>query len=95
MALTSKAAAERKPKTVSALALEIAYSHLAQARASRASLSAPERLRRLRASLREKLDDIDPATDAHAHVVWTQRFSGVSVEAVAFDTAPGITVPLF
>jgi dienelactone hydrolase len=95
MALTPKAAAERKPKTVSAIAFEIAQTHLAQARASRASFSKSERLRNLRASLKEKLGDIDPVSDPRARVMWTQRFSGFSVDAVALDTAPGITVPLF
>jgi cephalosporin-C deacetylase-like acetyl esterase len=95
MALTPKVAAERKPKMVSALAFEIAQTHLAQARASRASLSPSERLRSLRASLKEKLGDIDPVSDARARVIWTKQLSGFSVEAVTLDTTPGISVPLF
>jgi hypothetical protein len=95
MALTPKAAAQRKPKTVSALAFEIAQTNLAKARASRASLSASERLQSLRSSLKQKLGDIDPAPEARAQIIWTKQLSGFSVEAVALDTAPGISVPLF
>jgi hypothetical protein len=95
MSLTPQAAAERRPRTVSALAFEIAETRLAEARAARASLSASERLRTLRASLHEKLGDIDPAPKARARTVWTKKFSGLPVEAIALDTAPGISVPLF
>jgi hypothetical protein len=95
MCLTPAAAAERRPKTASAIALEIAQTHLAQARASRASLSASDLRRSLRASLREKLGDIDPAPGARARIIWTKRFSALSVDAAALDTAPGISVPLF
>jgi hypothetical protein len=95
MCLTPKAAAERRPKTVSSLAFEIAETRLAQARASRASLPASEQLRSLRASLKEKLGDIDPAPEARARTIWTKQFSGLPVEAIALDTAPGISVPLF
>ncbi|MEO6828762.1 MAG: acetylxylan esterase [Acidobacteriaceae bacterium] len=95
MALTPKAATERKPKTVSALAFEIAQTNLAKARASRASLSPSERLQSLRASLKKKLGNIDPALEAHAQAVWTKQLSGFSVEAITLDTAPGVTVPLF
>ncbi len=95
MSLTPKAATERRPKIVSAIALEIAETRLAQARASRAPLSASERLRSLRASLKKKLGDIDPAPRARARIIWTKQLSGLSVEAVALDTAPDISVPLF
>jgi len=95
MALTPKAAAERKPKTVSAIGFEIAQTNLAKARAFRASLPASERLRSLRASLKKKLGDVDPAPEAHAHVIWTKRLSAFWVEAITLDTAPGIIVPLF
>jgi hypothetical protein len=95
MCLTPKAAAERRPKSVSTFAFEIAETRLAQARASRASLSASEQLRSLRASLKEKLGDIDPAPQARARIIWTKQFSGFPVEAIALDTAPGISVPLF
>ena len=95
MCLTPKAAAERRPKTVSSIAFEIADARLAQARASRRSLPASEQLRSLRASLKEKLGDIDPAPEARARTIWTKQFSGLRVEAIALDTAPGISVPLF
>ena len=95
MALTPQAAAERKPRTVSSLALEIAQTHLAQARASRASLSPSEQLRSLRASLKDRLGDIDPDPNARARVIWTKQLPGLSVEAIALDTDPGISVPLF
>jgi hypothetical protein len=95
MALTPKAAAERKPKSVSVLAFEIAQTHLAQARASRTSLSSSDRLRSLRTSLKEKLGDIDPAPDTRERTIWTKQLSSFSVEAVSLDTAPGISVPLF
>jgi cephalosporin-C deacetylase-like acetyl esterase len=95
MALTPKAAAERKPKSVSVLAFEIAQTHLARARASRTSLSSSDRLRSLRTSLKEKLGDIDPAPDTRERTIWTKQLSSFSVEAVSLDTAPGISVPLF
>jgi hypothetical protein len=95
MCLTATAAAERRPKTASAIALDIAETRLARARASRASLSASERLRSLRTSLKEKLGDIDPLLRAPARSIWMKRFSGLSVDAVALDTSPGISVPLF
>ena len=95
MALTPKAAAERRPKTVSTIAFEIAQTHLAQARASRASLSPSEQLRSLRASLKDRLGDIDPDPNTREKTIWTKQLSGFSVEAVSLDTAPGISVPLF
>jgi dienelactone hydrolase len=94
MCLTPRAAAERRPKTASEIALGIAETRLATAREARAALSGPQRLERLRVALREKLGDIQPNATASAHVVWTRSFTGFTVEAAALDTDPGIRIPL-
>jgi len=94
MCLTPQAAAERRPKTASEIAASLARERLDAARARRAALSTAERLSSLRASLREKLGDIEPAATASARVLWTKRFSGFAVEAIAVNTAPGMSSPL-
>ncbi|MFL6306654.1 MAG: acetylxylan esterase [Candidatus Sulfotelmatobacter sp.] len=94
MALTPKAAAERKPKTASELALKLAQERLSGARSKRASLPAAERLASLRASLQSKLGDISPNAGTAANVVWTKSFASFGMEAVALETEPGMTVPL-
>ena len=94
MCLTPRVAAARKPKTVSEIALGIADTRLAAARDGRAPLPARQRLQKLRAALREKLGDIEPNPSAAARAVWTKPFTGFTVEAVALDTDPRISVPL-
>ncbi len=94
MCLTPQAAAERRPKTASEIAAGLARERLDAARARRAALSPAERLGSLRASLREKLGDIEPATTASARVLWTRPFSGFVVEAIVVETAPGMSSPV-
>ena len=94
MCLTPRAAAERRPKTASEIALRIADMRLAAAREARAGLPASQQLQRLRAALAEKLGDIEPNASADAHTAWTRSFNGFTVEAAALDTDPGISVPL-
>ena len=94
MCLTPRAAAARRPKTASEVALGIADTRLAAARDARAPLPAPQRLQKLRAALREKLGDIEPNATVTAHEVWTKPFTGFTVDAAALDTDSGISVPL-
>ena len=72
MCLTPKAAAERKPKTASEIALEIAKARLSSARAERAALPAAERLASLRASLKTQTRRHQPDRAAPAAVLWTK-----------------------
>jgi hypothetical protein len=94
MCLTAQAAAERRPKAASELALPMAEQRLSAARAKRAALPASERLASLRASLKARLGDIEPNPGARAIAVWTKSFSGLTVEAIALEAAPGLDIPL-
>ncbi len=94
MCLTPTAAAERKPKTASEIALGIAETRLSAARTGRAKLAAAQRLPSLRASLKDKLGDIEPEADASSRVLWTKPFSSFAVEAIALNLSPGMSVPL-
>jgi len=94
MCLTPEAAAERRPKTASEIAYRMAEERLSAARARLASLPAAERLQSLRASLKAKLGDIGPNTQAAARIAWTKPLSGFAVEAVELQTVPGLSVPL-
>lgn len=78
MCLTPRAAAERRPKTSSEIALGLADTRLAAARDARAGLPASQQLQKLRAALREKLGDIEPNATATAHVVRTRDRSPAS-----------------
>ena len=92
--LTPQAAAERRPRTASEIAAGLARERLEAARAHRAALSPAERLVNLRASLKEKLGDIEPAATAQARVLWRKPFSSFAVEAIAVETAPGMSNPV-
>lgn len=94
MALTPEAAAERRPKTASEIALTLAQARLDAARAARRGLPAPGQLRSLRESLKTRLGDIEPDAGAPSRALWTKSFSSFAVEAVSVDTSPGISVPL-
>jgi hypothetical protein len=92
--LTPHAAAERRPRTASEIALHLAESRLSEAQATRAALEQRQRLQRLRASLKAKLGDIEPNADAPSRVLWTKQFPNFVIQAVALDTAPEVSVPL-
>jgi cephalosporin-C deacetylase-like acetyl esterase len=94
MCLTPAVAAERNPKTVSEIALGMARERLAVSRAKMSSLSANERLSRLRASLKVKLGDIEPARSLNAKVMQSKEFSGFAVESISLEMDAGITVPM-
>jgi dienelactone hydrolase len=94
MCLTPQAAAERRPRSVSEIALHLGESRLSEAQAKRAALEQHQRLQRLRASLKPKLGDIEPNADAPSRVLWTKQFPSFVAEAVALDTAPEVSVPL-
>jgi cephalosporin-C deacetylase-like acetyl esterase len=94
MSLTPEAAAERKPKTASEIALDIAKSRLSAAREKRAKLSVAERLASLRASLKTKLGDIEPDKSASGAVLWTKPSTSFTAEGIALETQPGMTVPV-
>jgi hypothetical protein len=94
MCLTPAAAAERKPKTASEIALGMAETRLSAARTERAKLAAAQRLLNLRASLKDKLGDIEPNADASSSILWTKPFSSFVVEAVVLNPMSGMSVPL-
>ena len=94
MCLTPQAAAERRPKTASEIAAGLARERLDAVRARRAALAPAERLASLRASLRDKLGDIEPATAVSARVLWTKPFSNFAVEAITVETEPGLGSPV-
>jgi hypothetical protein len=88
MCLTPALAAERRPQPASAIALELARHQLAAARSKESSLSG------LRAALRERLGDIEPSPKPSAQLLWEKSGAGAAVEALAIETAPGITLPV-
>lgn len=94
MCLTPQVAAERRPKTANELAAALAGPRLDAARGKRAALNRADRLRALRAALKEKLGNIEPGTPAGARVLSTRQFSGFTAEAVVLDSAPDMKVPL-
>ena len=94
MCLTPAAAAERRPKTASEIAYQMAAERLSAARANRASLPARDRLERLRASLAAKLGDIEPPVASAGRTLWTKSFSAFAVEGIELQSSPGLRVPL-
>jgi len=94
MCLTPRAAAERKPKTVSELAFILAQEKLSDARSKLNSLPPAERLASLRASLQKRLGDIEPNPSAPVNSLWKKDVSEFVVEAVSLETAPGLSVPV-
>jgi hypothetical protein len=88
MCLTPAIAAERRPKTASAIALELARHRLAEARFGDTSVS------ELRRALKEKLGDIEPFAKPSAQLLWEKSGPQATVEALAIETAPGITLPV-
>ncbi len=89
MCLTPAVAAERRPQPASTIALELARHRLSAARSKDSSLNA------LRAALAEKLGDIQPLAKPSAQLLWEKSGAEATVEALAIETAPGITLPMF
>ena len=89
MCLTPAVAAERRPLPASAIALEQVRHQLAAARSTGSSLSS------LRAALKEKLGDIEPLAKPSARLLSEASRNDVTVESLAMETAPGITLPMF
>ena len=87
--LTPALAAERRPRSASAIALEIARYRLEGAR------SKPVFASELRAELKAKLGDIEPVAKPTALLLWEKTGTEATVEALAIETAPGITLPMF
>jgi dienelactone hydrolase len=83
MCFTPAVAAARKPRTASALALELARKRLAAGRSGD-----------LRAAVRQKLGDIEPFAKPSAELVWEKSGEEATVEALAIQTAPGIKLPM-
>jgi hypothetical protein len=88
MCLTPALAAERRPQPASAIALSMARDQLARARSKDSSLSG------LRAALAGKLGDIEPYAKPSAQRLWEKSGAEATVEALAIETAPGITLPM-
>lgn len=95
MCLTPAVATERRPKTVSEIALPLAEGRLERARVTRSSLNTYARLQNLRISLKQKLGDIEPPFLIPRHTVWSRQLPGILVEAIALESASRISVPVF
>jgi dienelactone hydrolase len=89
MCLTPAVAAERRPVTASAIALDMARRRLARARSGRPSLSG------LRKAIEEKLGDIEPLEKPAVQPLWTKSESQLTVEALAIETDRGISLPVY
>jgi dienelactone hydrolase len=94
MCLTPETAAERRPKTVSDIAYQMAAERLAVARANIASLTVADRLLHLRASLAAKLGDIEPPVRLEARTLWTKPYPIFSVEGIELQSSPRLRTPL-
>jgi hypothetical protein len=88
MCLTPAVAAERKPKPASTIAFELARQRLSAARSRKLSVQ------ELRAAIKEKLGDIEPSLKPSVQLLWEKPAAEASVEALAIETAPGITLPV-
>ena len=87
--LTPAAAAELQPKPAASVALEIAKERLAAARSKKLNRA------RLRAALQAKLGDIEPLPNPSVTRLWEKTVAPVTVEAMAVETEPGITLPFY
>jgi hypothetical protein len=94
MCLTPRIAAERKPKSASQIAFELARERLSEARTKYAAGSAAERRRLLAEGLKAKLGDIEPDREARARAVWKKSASAFTVEALVLEAAGGIRIPV-
>jgi hypothetical protein len=94
MCLTPAAAAERRPKTVSAIAFQMAVERLAAARAQLASLPPTERLQRLRTSLATKLGAFEPPVPVTGHTLWTKPFSAFTAEGIEIQLPTELRLPV-
>ena len=88
MCLTPAVAAERRPKTASAIARA-----LAQQRLDASPFKG--RLGDLRAALQEKLGDIEPLANPTIHPLWSRSGAQAAIEAFAIQVEPGIQLPVF
>lgn len=95
MCLTPQAAAERRPKTASQIAMSLAESRLSAARSKAAGLPPTQRLENLRKVLQGKLGDIEPDANVSSRSLWKRQFSNFTVESIALNPVPGIALPMF
>jgi cephalosporin-C deacetylase-like acetyl esterase len=86
--LTLATAREWEPKPASALVLGIAQKRLSTARSRKPALDD------MRAALRRKLGDVDPNNPV-VTPLWAKSSTGITVEAIAVETEPGITLPVY
>jgi dienelactone hydrolase len=94
MCLTPAVAAERRPKTVSAIAYQMAEDRLSTARRALASLPPSERRRALRAALEAKLGDTKPPDHVKDRSVWKQPFSAFVAEGIELRFDAEMRIPL-
>jgi dienelactone hydrolase len=94
MCLTSAAAAERRPRTASEIAYQMAAERLSAARTNLASRTPADRLQSLRASLAVKLGDIEPPDRVPGRILWTRTFSSLTAEGIELQLSPGLRLPL-
>ena len=92
--LTPAVAAARRPKPVSALALELARMRLQAARSQREGTGSEERAARLRTELQTRLGDIAPNRVAPAAVLSARDYGAFTLERLAIDAEPGIVLPV-
>jgi dienelactone hydrolase len=94
MCLTPAVAAERKPKSASSIALELARGRLAQARSGISPAAEQKRRSQLRMVLREKLGDIEPLVKPAVQTLWDKSGAQATVEALVIESEGGITLPV-
>jgi dienelactone hydrolase len=89
MCLTPAVAVERRPRSATEIALQMARLRLAESRSGNHSLSL------LRKALQEKLGDIEPSPNPAVQHLWTKSGPRITVEALAIQTDRGITLPVY
>jgi hypothetical protein len=94
MCLTPAIAGDLKPKPASAIALNLARERLASARSRLSALPEQERLNALRIALKNKLGDVEPLAQPSVQRLWDKSSGEATVEALALETEPGITLPV-
>ena len=86
LCLTPAVAAERQPKTASAIVLQLARQRVG---------SQSQTASGLRTALQEKLGDIQPLPDPPVRPLWTKADLQLTVEVFSIETEPGIVLPVY
>jgi len=94
LCVTPEVEAKHTPRMAHQLAADLAADRLAAARKAIASLPPQQRLRRLRDDWARLLGDIEPSGDPVVNRAERDEADGATVERIALEVDPGITVPL-